>query len=132
MLVVLNLPLIPLWVRVLQIPYTLLSVLILIFCFLGAYSIHNDIDNVLITFAFGIFGYYLKKYDFERPPLVLAFVLGPLIEKAFRQSMIFSDGSFTIFFTRPISAFFILVAFGVLFSAFLRKRSFAKEINSEE
>ena len=132
MLVVLNLPLIPLWVRVLRIPYTLLSVLILIFSFLGAYSIHNDIDNVLITFAFGILGYFLKKYDFERPPLVLAFVLGPLIEKAFRQSMIFSDGSFTIFFTRPISAFFILIALGVLFSAFLRKRSFAKEINSEE
>jgi len=91
-----------------RIPYTLLSVLILIFSFLGAYSIHNDIDNVLITFAFGILGYFLKKYDFERPPLVLAFVLGPLIEKAFRQSMIFSDGSFTIFFTRPISAFSFL------------------------
>jgi len=132
MLVVLNLPLIPLWVMVLRVPYTLLSVLILIFCFLGAYSINNDIDNVIITFAFGIFGYLLKKYGFERPPLILAFVLGPLIEKAFRQSMIFSDGSFTIFFTRPISAFFILVAFGVLITAFIKKRSLAGKIEDEK
>lgn len=132
MLVVLNLPLIPLWVRVLRIPYTLLSVLILIFCFLGAYSINNDINNVLIMFAFGIFGYLLKKYGYERPPLILAFVLGPLLEKAFRQSMIVSDGSFTIFLTRPISAFFILVAFGVLITAFIKKRSFVEHIESEQ
>ena len=132
MLVVLNLPLIPLWVRVLRIPYTLLSVLILIFCFLGAYSINNDIGNVIITFAFGIFGYLLKKYGFERPPLILAFVLGPLIEKAFRQSMIVSDGSFTIFVTRPISAFFILVAFAVLIASFIKKRSFAGQIEAEK
>jgi putative tricarboxylic transport membrane protein len=131
MLVVLNLPLIPLWVMVLRIPYTLLSVLILIFCFLGAYSLNNDIDNVMITFAFGIFGYLLKKWDFERPPLILAFVLGPLIEKAFRQSMIVSDGSFTIFVTRPISAFFIVIALGVLISAFIKKRSFADQIEVE-
>jgi len=132
MLVVLNLPLIPLWVMVLRIPYTLLSALILIFCFLGSYSINNDIDNVMITFAFGIFGYFLKRYGFERPPLILAFVLGPLIEKAFRQSMIFSDGSFTIFFTRPISAFFILIAFGVLITASIKKRSFADKIEDEK
>lgn len=132
MLVVLNLPLIPLWVMVLRIPYTLLSALILIFCFLGSYSINNDIDNVMITFAFGIFGYFLKRYGFERPPLILAFVLGPLIEKAFRQSMIFSDGSFTIFFTRPISAFFILIAFGVLITACIKKRSFADKIEDEK
>ena len=132
MLVVLNLPLIPLWVMVLRIPYTLLSALILIFCFLGSYSINNDIDNVMITFAFGIFGYFLKRYGFERPPLILAFVLGPLIEKAFRQSMIFSDGSFTIFFARPISAFFILIAFGVLITASIKKRSFADKIEDEK
>ena len=132
MLVVLNLPLIPLWVMVLRVPYTLLSVMILIFCFLGAYSINNDIDNVIITFAFGIFGYLLKKYGFERPPLILAFVLGPLIEKTFRQSMIFSDGSFTIFVTRPISAFFILVAIGVVITSFIKKRSFVEQIETEK
>jgi putative tricarboxylic transport membrane protein len=132
MLLVLNLPLIPLWVRILQIPYHLLSVMILVFCFVGAYTINNNIVDVVMTFAFGIFGCLVKKYGFERPPLILAFVLGPLVEKAFRQSMIFSDGSFTIFVTRPISAFFILVTLGVLITAFLRKRSFAKEIESEE
>ena len=132
MLVVLNLPLIPLWVMVLRVPYTLLSVMILIFCFLGAYSINNDIDNVIITFAFGIFGYLLKKHGFERPPLILAFVLGPLIEKAFRQSMIFSEGSFTIFFTRPLSALFILVGIGVVITASIKKRSFVEQIETEK
>jgi len=132
MLVVLNLPLIPLWVMVLRVPYTLLSVMILIFCFLGAYSINNDIDNVIITFAFGIFGCLLKKHGFERPPLILAFVLGPLIEKAFRQSMIFSEGSFTIFFTRPLSALFILVGIGVVITASIKKRSFVEQIETEK
>ena len=73
MLLVLNLPLIPIWVRVLRIPYTLLSVMILIFCFLGAYSINNSMVDVMMTFAFGIFGYLLKKFDFERSPFDLGF-----------------------------------------------------------
>ena len=59
-----------------------------------------------MTFAFGIFGYLLKRFGFERPPLILAFVLGPLVETAFRQSLISSSGSFTIFVTRPLSAVF--------------------------
>jgi putative tricarboxylic transport membrane protein len=132
MLVVLNLPLIPLWVMVLRVPYTLLSVMILIFCFLGAYSINNNIDNVIITFAFGIFGYLVNKFGFERAPLVLAFVLGPLVEAAFRQSMIISGGNFTIFVTRPISAFFILVAIGVVITAFIKKRSFVEKIGEDQ
>jgi putative tricarboxylic transport membrane protein len=132
MLLILNLPLIPLWVSVLRIPYTLLSVMILVFCFLGAYSINNNMVDVIMTFSFGIFGCLVKKFGFERPPLILAFVLGPLVEKAFRQSMIFSDGSFSIFVTRPISAFFILVTIGVLVVAFIKKRSFVKEIEAEK
>ena len=132
MLLVLNLPLIPLWVKVLRVPYTLLSVLILIFCFLGAYSINNSIYDAIFTFAFGVFGYLIKKYGFESPPLILAFVLGPLIEIAFRQSMIASSGSFTIFVSRPISAFFILVAAGIVLTAFIKKRTFATKIEGEE
>jgi len=132
MLVILNLPLIPFWVMVLRIPYTLLSVLILIFCFLGSYSLDNNINTVIITFIFGVFGYLVRRFGFERPPLILAFILGPFLERAFRQSMIFSDGSFMIFVTRPISAFFILVAAGVLMTAFIKKRAFVKKIEAEE
>ncbi len=106
--------------------------MILVFCFVGAYTINNNVVDAMMTFAFGIIGYLIKRYGFERPPVILAFVLGPLVEKTFRQSMIFSDGSFTIFFARPISAFFILVALGVLITGFLKKRSFASKIEPEE
>lgn len=132
MLLILNLPLIPIWVRVLRVPYSLLSVLILIFCFLGAYSLNNSINEAILTFAFGVFGYLIKKFKFESPPLILAFVLGPLIEVAFRQSMIGSDGSFMIFIQRPISAFLIFVALGIIVLAFIRKRTFAKIIEKED
>jgi putative tricarboxylic transport membrane protein len=132
MLLILNLPLIPLWVWVLRIPYTLLSILILVFCFLGAYSINNSTAEVIMTFAFGILGFLIRKFGFEAPPLIMAFVLGPLVETAFRQSLIMSGGSFTIFMTQPISAFFILAALGVIITAFIKKKPFAKGIESED
>jgi putative tricarboxylic transport membrane protein len=132
MLLVLNLPLIPVWVKVLRVPYKLLSILILIFCFLGSYGINNSIYDATVTFTFGIFGYLIKKRGFEPAPLILAFVLGPLIEIAFRQSMIASDGSFTVFINRPISAFLILVAIGIVVTAFIKKRTFAVRIGMKE
>jgi putative tricarboxylic transport membrane protein len=131
MLIILNLPLIPLWVWVLRIPYTLLSILILVFCFLGAYSINNSTTDVMMAFAFGILGLLIRKFGFEAPPLILAFVLGPLMETAFRQSLIMSGGSFRIFLTQPISAVFILAALGVIITAFIKKKPFAKGIESE-
>jgi len=132
LLVVLNLPLIPVWIKVLQIPQALLSILILLFCFLGSYSINNSIYDAVITFAFGVFGYLLKKYQFESPPLILAFVLGPLMEVAFRQTMIGSDGSFTVFVTRPISAVLIFITLGIFITAFFKKRTFSGAIVPEE
>jgi putative tricarboxylic transport membrane protein len=132
MLVVLNLPLIPLWVKLLRVPYSLLSVLILIFCFLGAFSINGSIEDAIIMFVFGVFGYVLNEFEFEASPFVLAFVLGPLVEMAFRQSMIASGGDFTEFFTRPISAFFIMIAFGVLASAIMQKRTLVRSIERNE
>ena len=131
MLIILNLPLIPLWVWVLRIPYTLLSILILVFCFLGAYSINNSTTEVIMTFAFGIVGFLLKKFGFETPPLILAFVLGPLVERSFRQSLMMSGGNFSIFITQPISAVFILAAVGVIITAFIKKKPFAKGIEME-
>jgi putative tricarboxylic transport membrane protein len=132
MLLVLNLPVIPLWVKVLQVPQRLLSVLILIFCFLGSYSINNSMFDALITFAFGIFGYILKRLDFEAPPLVLAFILGPLMEVAFRQSMIGSEGTLSVFVTRPISLVLLLLTLGILITAFIKKRTFAEAIEGED
>lgn len=104
MLVLLNLPLIGLWVKLLKVPYRILMPLILLFCLIGSYSINNNIVDVIIMIIFGIVGYILKKFDYEAAPLMLAFILGPLLEKSFRQSLIMSDGKFSIFFIKPISA----------------------------
>jgi putative tricarboxylic transport membrane protein len=124
MCLVLNLPLIPIWVQVLRIPYNLLSVIILLFIFLGAYSINNSFYNVYFAFIFGIFGYLLRKYKFDPAPLVLAYILGPQLEMTFGQSMILSEGSFLTFFDRPISAFFMLMALGLIVLGFTKKRTF--------
>lgn len=103
MLLVLNLPLIGLWVKLLKIPYAILFPLILLFCLIGAYTASNKIVDVYIMIFFGFAGYVLRKYRYEAAPLILAFVLGPMLEDALRQSLIISEGSPSIFFTRPIS-----------------------------
>ncbi len=132
MLLVLNLPLIPLWVKVLRIPYTLLAIMILIFCFLGVYSISNNLVEVIFAFVFGLFGFLAKKLGFEIVPLIMALVLGSFIEGTFRQSMIISDGSLGVFIAQPISAFFIIIALGIMVTALIKKRTFTKIIASEE
>lgn len=124
MLLVLNLPLIPLWVKVLKVPYKILFPLIILFCLIGSYSINNSVFDILVMVVFGVSGYVLRKYRYEEAPLVLAFVLGPMMEKAFRQSLIMSNGSPFIFFTRPISALAIGISIAVFIStsiAFFRK-----------
>jgi putative tricarboxylic transport membrane protein len=119
MLLVLNLPLIPLWVKVLKIPYRILFPLILLFCLIGAYSLKNDIFDLIVMIIFGIVGYLFRKFEYEGAPLLLAFVLGPLFEINLRQSLLFSKGSFLIFFTRPISAVFIAFALVLLLFSFI-------------
>jgi putative tricarboxylic transport membrane protein len=114
MLVILNLPLIGLWVRLLKVPYSMLFPFIFLFCLIGAYTVGNNIHDVYIMILFGILGYLMKKYDYEPAPLVLAFVLGPMFENALRQSLIISGGSSWIFFTRPIAAAFLLISFILL------------------
>jgi putative tricarboxylic transport membrane protein len=121
MLLVLNLPLIGLWVKVLKIPYPILFPLILLFCVIGSYSLNNNIEEVLIMIAFGIFGYLMKKFEYEPAPLILAMVLSPMMEPALRQSLLVSHGSFLIFFTRPISVTLLSIAIILLiFPIFLR------------
>jgi putative tricarboxylic transport membrane protein len=114
MLVILNLPLIPIWVRVLKIPYPVLFPLISLFCLVGAYSLRNSSADILIMLFFGVCGYLMRKLDYEGAPLVMAFVLGPVLELNLRRSLILSDGSFGIFFSRPISAGLMLAAAVIL------------------
>lgn len=107
MLLVLNLPLIGLWVRLLKIPYSVLFPLIILFCLIGAYSVNNNVEEVLIMIIFGGIGYLMRKFNYEAAPLIFALVLSPLFENALRQSLLMSQGSFAIFFTRPISLVFM-------------------------
>ena len=126
MLLVLNLPLIGIWVQVLKIPYKILFPLILLFCLIGVYTVSNSIFDIYVMIAFGVVGYLMKKFEYEGAPLVLAFVLGPLMENNLRKALILSQGNFSFFFTRPISAaclalaVFLLVS--PLFPALGRKR----------
>jgi putative tricarboxylic transport membrane protein len=103
MLLALNLPLIGLWVQVLRVPYPILFPLILLVCLIGAYTVNNSLVEVGIMILFGIIGYLMKKFRYEMAPLVLAMVLGGLMEPALRRSLMMSDGSIKIFFARPIS-----------------------------
>jgi putative tricarboxylic transport membrane protein len=104
MLLVLNLPLIGLWVQLLKVPYSLLFPAILLFCLIGVYSLNNNIIEIFIMAFFGLIGYLMKKLDFEPAPFVLGFILSDMMENAFRQSMTLSDGKIWVFFNRPLSA----------------------------
>jgi putative tricarboxylic transport membrane protein len=110
MLVILNLPLIGIWVRFLTIPYAILAPLILFFCFLGAYTVKNAVPDLIIMLLFGIFGFLMKKFRYEGAPLIMGFVISELVEGAFVRSLLMSSGSFAIFFARPISCVLMIVA----------------------
>jgi putative tricarboxylic transport membrane protein len=116
MLLILNLPLIGVWVKILRIPYPILFPLILLFCLIGCYSLNNNVVEIMIMILFGVVGFLMKKFGYEGAPLILAFVLSPLMENALRQSLIMSRGSFSIFFTRPIALTFFLAALFLLIS----------------
>lgn len=123
MLLLLNLPLIGIWVKILKIPYAYLFSSIILFCLVGSYTINNSVTDMYIMILFGIGGYLMNKFDYEPVPLILALVLGPMMENAFRRSMILSDGSFLIFFTRPISGILLaLILFMLVSPIFMRKR----------
>jgi len=121
MLLVLNLPLIGIWVRVLRIPYVLLFPLILLLCLIGSYTLNNSIVDVYLMIFFGIIGYLFNKFRYEMAPLVLAFVLAPLMEDALRQALIISDGSLAVFFQKPISAVLLSVSTLLLLSPLFPK-----------
>jgi putative tricarboxylic transport membrane protein len=131
MLVVLNLPLIGIWVRLLTVPYRFLFPAILIFCCIGAYSLNNSALEVAFIAVFGFLGYVFRKLDCEPAPLVLGFILGPLMEENFRRTMVLSRGNPAVFLTRPIScglliASLLLLSLVVL-PAFRRRREGFKQ-----
>jgi putative tricarboxylic transport membrane protein len=116
MLLVLNLPLIGLWVQVLRVPYVLLFPLIFLFCIIGAYSLNNSLVDVTLMLLFGVMGYFMQKFAYDPSPLVLSLVLGPMFEEALSQSLVLSQGNPMIFFSRPISASFLILSLAILIS----------------
>jgi TctA family transporter len=114
MLVVLNLPMIGIWIKLLQVPYRLLYPAILLFCGIGVYSTNNASLDVVMTAIFGFLGVIFVKLECEPAPLLLGFVLGPLMEENLRRAMLLSRGDPTVFLTRPISLAMLIVAAGLL------------------
>ena len=119
MLLIINLPLIGLWVRLLKVPYRLMYPAILVFCCIGIYSINNSPEDVMLTALFGMTGYALIKFGFEPAPLLLGFVLGRMLEEKFRQALTLSHGNFMTFAERPVSAVLLVIAAVVIFIAVL-------------
>jgi putative tricarboxylic transport membrane protein len=116
MLLILNLPLIGLWVQVLKVPYPILFPLILLFCLVGVFSLNFSQVEVALMIGFGVFGYLARKFKFEMAPLVLALVIGPMMENNLRLSLIIYQGSPWVFIKHPISAAFIFITLALLIS----------------
>ena len=137
MLLVLNLPLIGLWVQVLKVPYPILFPLILLFCLIGVYSLNYSQVEIALMIGFGVFGYLARKFQFEMAPLVLAIVIGPMMENNLRLALVISQGSPMIFLTHPISATFILITLALLISPFVpwigrRRQKLQEKIEGEQ
>ena len=135
MLLVLNLPLIGLWVRLLRVRYAVLFPLILFIALIGAYVINGSEMDLYLMLFFGVVGYLMRKFDYEPAPLILAYVLSPILEDSLRQSLIISSGSMGIFVSRPIAAGFLFVALVLLISAVLpaiRKKRNALVASADE
>lgn len=110
MLIILNLPLIGVWVKMLSIPYRHLYPAILVFCCIGVYTVNNNNFDVYMTAIFGIIGYLFFKLGCEAPPLLLGFVLGPMMEENFRRALLLARGDYTTFLTRPLSLGLLIAA----------------------
>jgi putative tricarboxylic transport membrane protein len=119
-LLILNIPLIKFFVKLMEVPYAVLSPLIILICVIGAYSLNYNPMDVIFMFIFGLVGYLMRKFDYEPAPLMLAFVVGEIFEKSVRQSLVLSHGNPSIFFTRPISLALVVVAFIVMVSPVIK------------
>jgi putative tricarboxylic transport membrane protein len=119
MLLIINLPLIGLWVRLLKVPYRLMFPSIVLFCCIGIYSVNNNPWDVALVAGFGLFGYALIKFGFEPAPLLLGFVLGKLMEEKLRQALVIARGDLMVFIDRPLSATLLALALAILIIALL-------------
>ena len=127
-LLILNVPLVRYWLSVFKIPYVVLFPTILFFCCVGTYSVNNSLEDVYITAAFGLMGYLFLRLGLEPAPLMLGFILGPMLEENFRRALLLSRGSFTTFVTRPISGTLLaLIALFVLWQFFVFVRDNRKK-----
>ena len=119
MLVLLNLPLIGIWVRLLSVPFRLLYPAILLFCCIGLYSVNNNTFDIGLTALCGLLGYLFHKLECEPAPLILGFILGPMMEENLRRGMLLSRGDPSVFFSRPLSLAFLVLAAGMLIAVVL-------------
>jgi TctA family transporter len=127
-----NIFLIPLFVMILRVPYTILMCFIVICAAVGAYTVNDNLFDVWMMVGFGVLGYVMKKLKYPIVPLVLALVLGRLAENSLRQALILSAGSVSVFFTKPISALFMVAAILAYLNPVLRwswKRLRAGNVN---
>jgi putative tricarboxylic transport membrane protein len=132
MLLIINLPLIGLWVRLLKVPYRLMFTIILLFCCIGIYSINNNPADVYFTAFFGAVGYVLIKLGLEPAPMLLGFVLGRLMEEKLRQALALSSGSFMTFVERPVSAVLLFLAVVIMIVAVLPAVRKSREVAFQE
>jgi TctA family transporter len=132
-LVLLNLPLVGIWVRLLSVPYRLLYPAILLFCCIGLYSVNNNIFDIGLTALCGFLGYVFHKLECEPAPLILGFVLGPMMEENLRRGMLLARGDPSVFFTRPLSLIFLVLAVTMLIAVALPgiRRSREKAVKEE-
>jgi putative tricarboxylic transport membrane protein len=125
-LLVLNLPLVGLWAKLLKIPFAYMCAGVLIFCIIGAYSLKQNLFDVWIMLGFGVLGYILRKLDFPLAPAILALILGPMMERSLRTTLEISAGSFAIFLDRPLALALLAIPVIVLGAMLLRPRAFAR------
>jgi putative tricarboxylic transport membrane protein len=123
LLLLLNLPLVGLFVNVLRIPYSYLYPLVIMFCVIGVYTVNNSIVDVWIMLIMGVLGYLLRKFGLDPAPLVLGLVISPTLEMSLRQSLIMSNGNWAIFFQRPIAVALLIICAGLLLAALSLVRS---------
>ena len=110
LLLLLNLPLVGVWARLTQVPYRFLFPAILVFASVGNYSLNNSAVDVYLCAVVGVLGYVFAKLDCQPAPLILGYVLGPMLEENLRRALLMAEGSFTVFVTRPISLVFLLAS----------------------
>ena len=132
MLLILNLPLIGIWVKVLKVPYGILCSIILGFLILGSYSVSNNAFDILVMTIFGVIGYVLRKLEFPLAPVVLTLILGPMMERSLKQSLEISQGSFLIFLKSPIAVVFLALTALVLVLPSLKSFRRGKEAMTGE